>query len=118
MEYLDAHMGPLIENLNILLERWAPSLAKLGFTLPSPPPTDPAGSPRVVFAQVQPANFFLCGGDDTRESRTSSAQSEAFLTGSRGITAPNSTPWGCRGVDDFPQEIDWADPGRAFAVRM
>jgi len=89
---IDEHMGVLIDGLNAALTACAPYLVKLGFQLPEPRPAPPGAR----------------GFDDVGVP-TCTAMAVPRLAG-------RAQGWDGDGL--FPEEIDWADPGRAFAVRV
>jgi len=101
-ERLDEHMGFLIEGLNTVLVACTPYLEKLGFQLPAM--ASGAGQDSVSAKDF--ATRAILGHPQA------SGCEDAWVS-----AVPRLNGWGSGRPDGFPEELDFADPGRSFAVR-
>jgi len=91
--HLDEHVGTLVGTLNDLFVNCAPMLAKVGVALPT---TAEGGSDRAETGEAnEPADALAM---------------KAAQVGAKSVVALEDS--------EFPEEIDWADPGRSFALRV
>jgi len=105
--HLDEHVGTLIGALNSVLSTCAPYLERLGFTLPAP---------SVSLAAAGQGGGIASGAGvmDGTSRDVMLEEGEALFA----AAVPRLAGRGGGRLDGLPEEIDWADPGRAFAVRM
>jgi len=89
--HLDEHVGTLVSALNSLLVKCAPLLEKIGLALPT----------------------LAEGNSETgepEEEPDAALAMKACQVGANSVLVLEDS--------EFPEEIDWADPGRSFALRI